>query len=137
MQTLCKCLTAAIAAQRNLSMARKADYPTGQEFDTALDELADYLRQGCEPFYKAYSRAMDSPSGELLYEAREHAVIAPVNQTAVVLSKSERDIDNAVTEYVERNPSYTRERALVKVLDERPDLYRAYLQEQAQKIREF
>jgi hypothetical protein len=129
-----RCLAAARACQRNPSLvAKSGDFPTREEFDAAIDELADVLWDSqVEPCWKAYARALDSSEGQLLYAARE---LAPVPEPPFVrkreepVTKAEERIQKAVTEYVARHAGVPRERALIQVLENNPSLYTAYLRE--------
>jgi hypothetical protein len=118
---------------RDLSVVRKAEFPTVPEFDAALEELADYLQLDGERYYKAYARAMESPDGQLLYAARSWATNPdPVwKREAPVLSKSEQAIADAVAAYTKEHPGCTPEKGLLQVLEARPELYQAYEREKA------
>jgi hypothetical protein len=105
------------------------------DFDTALEELADSIQAPGERFYKAYGRALESPEGTLLYTARELATTPDYvwKREAPVLSKSEHAIADAVTAYCADHPEYSREKALIRVLDSNPSLYREYERECSEK----
>ncbi len=136
MTNLTRCLRAAEAAQSDPTVVRKRDFPTRPEFDAAVEELADYLQADEEKFYKAYGRALESRDGQLLYAARERAAPPePVwKREAPVLSKAEQAIADAVTAYVTAHPGFSRERALLKVLEARPALYQEYEREKAESV---
>ena len=133
MPNLTRCLEAAQAVTRDLSVVRKSGFPTVPEFDAAIEELADYLQLDGERYYKAYARAMESPDGQLLYAARSWATNPePVwKREAPVLSKSEQAIADAVAGYRKIHKDCSSERALIKVLEARPELYGAYEREKA------
>jgi hypothetical protein len=127
-------MAAARAAARDPAVVTKADYPSRDDFDAALEELAGLLWDPeQEPNYTAYARALDSPEGRLLYAAREWApkpLDPPVQvQKLEPLAKAERKIHKLAAEYRARHHGTTPEKAVIRVLDSNPDLYTQYLRE--------
>jgi hypothetical protein len=127
-----RCIDAARACQRNPSVVCKQDFPSRADFDSALDELADVFWDAeAEPAWRAYGHALDSPDGKLLYAAREQArYVEPVHQQEPeVITKAEARIHQRITKYQKNHPGVTPEQALIRVLENDPQLYTQYLSE--------
>jgi hypothetical protein len=139
MQVLKRCLEAAQAVALDPWVVRKTDYPTRDDFDKALEELADVSQLDGERFYKAYGRAFQSPEGQMLYAARSRAPVPHLirkREPAPTLTKAEKAIADAVTGYVAEHPDCSREKALLKVLEspEGQKLYADYETERAEEL---
>jgi hypothetical protein len=94
--------------------------------------LADSVWRDEERYATAYLRAFESPKGQLLYAAREVAPFPPEpirKREPERISKAEAAIADAVAAYRKEHSNCSPEKALLKVLEARPQLYQAYERE--------
>jgi hypothetical protein len=138
MTLLDRCLEAARKGGRNPDAVSKSGL-TRADFDQALNELTDLLRDDLEVSWRAFAKALDSSEGRLLYAARE-AAPAPEPQDCVhkqdgePVTKAERKIYERVRKHMRQHPGVDREHALIRVLEAEPDLYRDYLLESENRL---